>query len=139
MQRREFIAGLGGAAASPLPARSNFVTNCRVVAFASFMVLGTWTLPANGEPNEAPVPRPCTAFPKFCELIRQEAGRTGLDPRLVDAVIKVESNYRPDAIGVDLLIERLSGRLHHVQLDFGVRIFRIYEYREARGAGDHLA
>jgi hypothetical protein len=95
----EFIAGLGGAAASPLRARSNFVANCRVVTFASFMVLGTWTLPANGEPNDAPVPRPCTAFPKLCELIRQEAGRTGLDPRLVDAVIKVESNYRPDAIG----------------------------------------
>jgi hypothetical protein len=40
MQRREFIAGLGGAAASPLRARSNFVTNCRVVSFALFMVLG---------------------------------------------------------------------------------------------------
>jgi soluble lytic murein transglycosylase-like protein len=41
----------------------------------------------------------CSTFPRFCELITQEAGRTGLDPRLIHAVIKVESDYRPDAIG----------------------------------------
>jgi len=58
-----------------------------------------WTIPASSQPNEANVPRPCSAFPRFCELITLEAGRTGLDPRLVDAVIKVESDYRPDAIG----------------------------------------
>jgi Transglycosylase SLT domain len=69
------------------------------LTFASFIVLGTWTLPASSEPNEANVPRPCSAFPRFCELITQEAGRTGLDPGLVDAVIKVESDYRPDTIG----------------------------------------
>src|SRR6516165_11656589 len=76
-----------------------FVTNCRVVTFASFMVLGTWTLPANTQPNETTVPPPCSAFPRFCELIKQEAERTGLDPALIDAVIKVESDYRPDTIG----------------------------------------
>jgi soluble lytic murein transglycosylase-like protein len=76
-----------------------FVTKCRVVTFASFMVLGTWTLPASSEPNGTNVPRPCSAFPRFCELIKQEAERTGLDPALVDAVIKVESDYRPDTIG----------------------------------------
>ena len=76
-----------------------FVTKCRVVTFASFIVLGTWTLPASSEPNEANVPRPCSAFPRFCELITQEAERTGLDPALVDAVIKVESDYRSDTIG----------------------------------------
>ena len=58
-----------------------------------------WTIPASSQPNEADLPRPCSAFPRFCELITLEAGRTGLDPRLVDAVIKVESDYRPDAIG----------------------------------------
>ena len=63
------------------------------------MVLGTWTLPANTQPNETTVPPPCSAFPRFCELIKQEAERTGLDPALVDAVIKVESDYRPETIG----------------------------------------
>jgi Transglycosylase SLT domain len=76
-----------------------FVTKCRVVTLASFMILGTWTLSANSEPNETNVPRPCLAFPRFCELIKQEAERTGLDPALIDAVIKVESDYRPDTIG----------------------------------------
>jgi hypothetical protein len=76
-----------------------FVTKCRVVTFASFIVLGTWTLPASSEPNETNVPRPCSASPRFCELITREAERTGLDPALVDAVIKVESDYRPDTIG----------------------------------------
>src|SRR5262249_54767825 len=71
----------------------------RVVTFASLMVLGTWTLPASSEPNEMNVPRPCSEFARFCELIKQEAKRTGLDPALVDAVIKVESDYRPDTIG----------------------------------------
>ena len=75
------------------------MTKCRIVAFASFVVLGTWTIPASSQPNEANVPRPCSAFPRFCELIKQEAERTGLDPALVDAVIKVESDYRPETIG----------------------------------------
>lgn len=75
------------------------VTKCRIVSFVSFIVLGTWTIPASGQLNEANVSRPCSAFPRFCELITQEAALRGLDPRLVDAVIKVESDYRPDAIG----------------------------------------
>jgi hypothetical protein len=76
-----------------------FATNCRAVTFASFILLGTWTLPASSEQNETNVPPPCSEFPRFCELIEQEAKRTGLDPALVDAVIKVESDYRPDTIG----------------------------------------
>src|SRR5262245_13308852 len=79
--------------------RSRFVTNCRVVTFAAFLVLGTWTLSANSEPNEASVLQPCSAFPRFCEIIKQEAERTGLDPALIDAVIKVESDCRSDTIG----------------------------------------
>jgi len=75
------------------------VTKCRIVSLASFIVVGIWIIPASSQLNEANVPRSCFAFPRFCELITQEAGRTGLDPRLVDAVIKVESDYRPDAIG----------------------------------------
>jgi hypothetical protein len=75
------------------------VTKCRIVTFASFIVLGMWTIPASSQLNEANVPRPCSAFPRFCELITQEAGRTGLDPRLVDTVIKVESDYHPNTIG----------------------------------------
>ena len=76
-----------------------FMMKCRAVTFASFMVLGTWTLPTRSEPNETNIPQPCSAFPRFCELIKQEAERTGLDPALIDAVIKVESDYRPDTIG----------------------------------------
>lgn len=75
------------------------MTKCRIATFASFIVLGMWTIPASSQPNEANLPRPCSALPRFCELITLEAGRTGLDPRLVDAVIKVESDYRPDAVG----------------------------------------
>ena len=75
------------------------MTKCRIVALASFIVLVMWTFPASSQPNETNVPRPCSAFRKFCELITHEAGRTGLDPRLVDAVIKVESDHHPDAIG----------------------------------------
>jgi soluble lytic murein transglycosylase-like protein len=96
MRRRWFI---DGEAASELRARNSFVTNCRAVTFASFLVLGAWTLSANSEPNETNAPQACSAFPRFCELIKQEAERTGLDPALIDAVIKVESDYRPGTIG----------------------------------------
>ena len=84
---------------APWLSRTVFVTKCPIVTLASFIVVGMWTIPASSQLNEANVPRSCFAFPRFCELITQEAGRTGLDPRLVDAVIKVESGYRPDAIG----------------------------------------
>src|SRR5262249_53947920 len=40
---------------------------------------------------------------------------------------------------LDLLIERLSRRLHHTQLHFCVRVFRVYEHRKARAAWDQLA
>src|SRR3984893_7880127 len=96
MRRRWFI---DGEAASELRARNSFVTNCWAVTFASFLVLGAWTLSANSEPNETNAPQACSAFPRFCELIKQEAERTGLNPALIDAVIKVESDYRPDTIG----------------------------------------
>ena len=68
------------------------------VLLASFMVLGAWPIQASELPTETNKP-PCSALPRFCELITQEAERTGLDPALVDAVIKVESDYRPETIG----------------------------------------
>jgi hypothetical protein len=96
---RPSCAGFGPFLSVNSPAWAVFVTKCRIVTFAPFIVLGTWTISASSQPNEANVPRPCSTFPRFCELITQEAGRTGLDPRLIHAVIKVESDYRPDAIG----------------------------------------
>jgi hypothetical protein len=68
------------------------------VLFAS-MVLGAWPIQASGQTTETNEHLPCSAVPRFCELITQEAGRTGLDPALVDAVIKVESDYRQETIG----------------------------------------
>ena len=56
-------------------------------------------IPANGEQNETNVLAPCSAVPNFCDVMLQEARRAGLDPALVDAVMKVESDYRADAIG----------------------------------------
>jgi soluble lytic murein transglycosylase-like protein len=85
--------------------------NRRIVAFPSFIVLGMWAIPASSQPNGTNVPQCCSAFQKFCELITQEAGRTGLDPRLVDAVIKVESDYRPDAIGAAGEIDASAAKL----------------------------
>jgi soluble lytic murein transglycosylase-like protein len=41
----------------------------------------------------------CFAASTLCELIAKEAERVELDPALIDAVIKVESNYDPQAAG----------------------------------------
>jgi soluble lytic murein transglycosylase-like protein len=55
-------------------------------------------------PDEIPYPEPETSEPSsriepvpYGELIDQAATREGLDPKLVHAVIRVESSYRPNA------------------------------------------
>jgi soluble lytic murein transglycosylase-like protein len=70
----------------------------KVVLFAAFLLMGMLSIsvPANGEQNEVPL---CAALPNICDMILQEARRASLDPALVDAVMKVESDYRADAIG----------------------------------------
>lgn len=55
--------------------------------------------PANSELNEQSGLTPCAVVPTLCELIAREAQRTGLDPALIDAVIKIESDYRTHLIG----------------------------------------
>lgn len=57
------------------------------------------------EPDEVPYPEPATAVATdpslasrpFAEIIDTVAAREGVDPRLVHAVIQVESAYRPEA------------------------------------------
>jgi hypothetical protein len=85
---------LSGRLSRAMPVMKN-----QIFTFASFILVGACIVPAMGQPNEADVSRHCSAFPRFCELITKEAVGRGLDPRLVDAVIAVESNYRPGAIG----------------------------------------
>lgn len=52
-------------------------------------------------PDEIPYPEPAAALPvpavPYGELVTAAAAREGVDARLVDAVIRVESGYRPDA------------------------------------------
>jgi soluble lytic murein transglycosylase-like protein len=53
-------------------------------------------------------------------MMLQEARRAGLDPALVDAVMKVESDYRADTIGmageIDLMqVRRLLGFMGSVE------------------------
>ena len=52
-------------------------------------------------PDEIPYPEPAGALPvpaiPYRELVTAAAEREGVDARLVDAVIRVESGYRPDA------------------------------------------
>src|SRR5262245_1716188 len=55
--------------------------------------------PARCESNEATGLTSCSGGPTLCELIKLEAKRTRLDPALVDAVIKIESDYQPNKIG----------------------------------------
>jgi hypothetical protein len=47
-------------------------------------------------PNTTPR---CYAASTLCKLIAKEADRVGLDPAIIEAVIKVESDYKPDATG----------------------------------------
>lgn len=52
-------------------------------------------------PDEIPYPEPETVPPvpqvPYRDLVQAAAAREGVDARLVDAVIRVESGYRPDA------------------------------------------
>lgn len=53
-------------------------------------------------PDELPYPEPAAEIPAvppvpYRELVNAAAAREGVDARLVDAVIRVESGYRPDA------------------------------------------
>lgn len=77
------------------------VRESKVISFAAFLVLGMLSglISANGEQSETNVLAACSAVPNFCDLMLQEARRAGLDPALVDAVMKVESDYRADTIG----------------------------------------
>jgi hypothetical protein len=49
------------------------------------------------EPEPEPVPIASVPPVQFRELVKAAAAREGVDARLVDAVIRVESGYRPDA------------------------------------------
>jgi hypothetical protein len=62
------------------------------------MCLGA-SLHARAEPIELNVKSHCYAASTLCVLITKEAERVGLDPALIDAVIEVESDYRPEAAG----------------------------------------
>ena len=66
-------------------------------------------LHARAEPIERNIKSHCYTAPTLCELITKEAERVGLDPALIDAVIKVESEYRPEAAG-------LSGEIGLMQI-----------------------
>jgi hypothetical protein len=69
-----------------------------IVAMAP-LILGAMVVPTSAQTNDTNGKTFCSTFPRFCDLITQEAERTGINPALVDAVIKIESDYRPDAIG----------------------------------------
>ena len=65
----------------------------------SLTVMTVWPPHVGAEPPaQAAKPR-CSGAPVLCELVSKEAERVGLDPAVVDAVIKVESDYRSEAIG----------------------------------------
>ena len=65
----------------------------------SVSVLGGWALPASAQTNPTDTQPSCSTFSNFCDLIIREAGRTGLDPALIDAVMAIESNYQVNTIG----------------------------------------
>jgi soluble lytic murein transglycosylase-like protein len=75
-----------------------FARTSKVVLFAAFLPMGMLSVlvPANGDQNDIAV---CPAVLNFCDVILREARQAGLDPALVDAVMKVESDYRADTIG----------------------------------------
>ena len=53
--------------------------------------------PVAPPPPPAEIPRPALPAKPYAELVRSASERHGVDPRLVHAVITVESNYRADA------------------------------------------
>jgi len=76
----------------------DLVRTSKAILFAAVLPVGTlsFLVPASGGQNEIAV---CSAVPTFCDMILQEARRAGLDPALVDAVVRVESDYRVDTVG----------------------------------------
>ena len=60
---------------------------------------GGWALPASAQTNPTDTQSSCSTFSNFCDLIIREAGRTGLDPALIDAVMAIESNYQVNTMG----------------------------------------
>ena len=96
MRRRVFISGLSSAAII----RRRPIANCAITFRLTCLVnLTLWPLHVAAEPSLGEARSRCPA-PIFCEVITQEAERVGLDPALIAAVIKVESDYRLEAIGV---------------------------------------
>src|SRR5262245_24974052 len=70
-----------------------------VLGAVALVVVLNLASPARCESNEATGLTSCSGVSTLCELVKIEAKRTGLDPALVDAVIKIESDYQPNKIG----------------------------------------
>ncbi|MBP1634296.1 MAG: mltC [Acidobacteria bacterium] len=104
------------AAAAPARAELVFFTSGRTLSVKAHRVEGdslVLLLRSGGEvvcsaalverigPDELPYPEPAEAPAAepvaYREVIKAAAAREGVDARLVDAVIRVESGYRPDA------------------------------------------
>ncbi len=103
------------AAAAPVRAELVFFTSGRTMSVKSYRVEGesvVLLLRSGGEivcsaslveriaPDELPYPEAEDALVPplpYRELVAAAAAREGVDARLVDAVIRVESGYRPDA------------------------------------------
>ena len=67
-----------------------------VVVFVVLVVLPAAAQPGAAVPSVAADPVPRRA--RYVGLVRAMSARHGLDPALVDAVIRTESSYRPDAV-----------------------------------------
>jgi soluble lytic murein transglycosylase-like protein len=75
-----------------------FGRTSKTILFAAVLPVGTlsFLVPASGGQNEVAA---CSTVPNFRDVILQEARRAGLDPALVNAVVRVESDYRADTVG----------------------------------------
>jgi soluble lytic murein transglycosylase-like protein len=69
------------------------------VLFGLTCLVTVWPSHAGAEPTAQQASTRCSGTSTLCELVSKEAERVGIDPALVDAVIKVESDYQPEAIG----------------------------------------
>jgi soluble lytic murein transglycosylase-like protein len=82
------------------------------------------------EPDEVPAAPPANTLPAatgsslgarpFADLIAAVADRHGIDPRLVHAIVEVESAYRPDARsrkGAKGLMQLMPATARHYALD----------------------
>jgi hypothetical protein len=74
--------------------------HCAIIFRLTCLVaLTVWPLHASAEPSPHEAKPRCSGTPTLCELVSKEAERVGLNPALIDAIIKVESDYRPEAVG----------------------------------------